>query len=208
MLHLFRLLALLFAMLIAAPAGDDDTDDDVGDDDDDEGDDTDQEDDEDDEDDDDQDDDDLDDAGRADLEKKLRKANRQASRYRRALKAGKKVKEPRQGDDHREARIAVKEALVDAGLPSKAAALVDLAGVELDDLGELTDPEDVIDQVEELLEELGAGRRSSRDDDDDEPRGQRRRKSKRPVPKDRAKKGAKGSGKSTTERLIEQAGLS
>jgi hypothetical protein len=149
----------------------------------------------------------------AELRADLKRANREASRARRALKSNKRPKrkaDPETTVAAREARVAVKELLADNGLPTSAAKLVNLSHLVLED-GELADPDDVLEMVRDELEELGLTAKPKRkddDDEDDEPRtpGKKVRKSARKAPRDKASRKA-DSTKSVSQRLIEQAGL-
>jgi hypothetical protein len=164
----------------------------------------------DDEDDADEDDGELSPEEAAELRAELKRANRDASRARRALKANKRPKpkpsDPDAAIQAREARVAVKELLADNGLPTSAAKLVDLAQLDLAD-GELSDPDDVLDMVRAELEDLGL---KLTDDDEPEPTKKAARKKARPAarraPRDRAGRKA-DSSKSVSEQLVEQAGL-
>lgn len=205
MMFLLQLFALL-SMLLAAKGGDDDEDES---DDDDEEEDEDESDDEESDEEDDEDEDD--DADTMTLEEALaakKAADREAARLRRAIKAGKRPKrkpaDPAIATENREKRVAVRELLVDSGLPTAAARLVDLAQLELDDDGELVEPDDVLEWVKGELEDLGVKIGKS-DDDDDKPTTKRR--GKRKVVKDKGGGKADGSSDSVEARLIAQAGL-
>lgn len=209
LLHLFALLQLMLMVKgdKADPdESDDDTDEDTDEDDEGEGD----EGDEDAEGDDDAegDEDELTPEEQVQLRADLKKANREASRARRALKAGKRPKKRAADQDpdtavaERVTRVAVKELLVDNGLPTAAAKLLNLALVDMED-GELTDPEDVLEQVRDEMEALGLELKV-KDDDDAPPT--KRRPAKRQLPKDKSTRKA-DSGKSTGQLLAEQAGL-
>ena len=97
----------------------------------------------------------------AQLKADLKKANKTAERARRALKKGKRPNtQSQQSDDDAgpstaEIRLSAKEALLDAGMSPKLVRLIDLDELDYDEDGDLLDPEQVVDLVNEAREDLG-----------------------------------------------------